>query len=596
MKKFLLILLVFALVGGGVFAFLHLTRVDRYLSALEADFEFDREMARVLIEHAGEPKVQQGLVAAIKRRARWGYVPHSMEPADYDFIEQACRSNPPPADEAMIDVMARLHARHGDGLQHCFPGFDKDPRITAAYLKILTGEMQNTKTNTDGYLGVVEEIIRRGPPLNQKFIDAMVYAAGTLHIKPAEEYLNGLGADPLLGAGLDEFLLKTAKSKYNKGLAFLTRQYTRHPPAARPELADAVANMYVHWTSPSTGESQKLGNYMRKALEDLVMSIPGGAEHIRKRADSTPADSPERESIKKLIARIAPTDSEASQLISDTAQYTANLDRSAISLKFEPDKRQKAALNALLRLSGDILPLLRKTYLSSYDWGKLQVCARVMAQRDPLMLAKATINQLRNYKQFTQEAAKDKRLDRKFLNRYGLPAAAGLQALRPIKGKPPVDYAFMHALSSFDQSFAQYATEALKERLDRDRFVSALFAFLALKTSYSGYEVEIYEKALQSYPNNSAAIAANLEKMIQTAGGKPDHVPWIHKVIAFRVLQKNGKPVARKAVEKYQGDPTGYNHTTFRVDEQGKRRDEHLVRISFADMVRDTLKALDSRK
>ncbi|MBN2496500.1 MAG: hypothetical protein JXR96_18040 [Deltaproteobacteria bacterium] len=594
MKKALVVLFILALAAGGGFAFLHLTRVDRYLAALGENIDFDREMAAVLSQHAGEEKVQQGLVAAIRRRAQWGYVPQSLEPADYDFIEQACRSHPPKAEGEMIEIMARLNARHGDALKHCFPGFDQDPRITSAYLSLLKGEMMKADILTDGYENVVKEVVRRQPPVNRDLIDAMIHAAGTLNIHPADDYLDGLGADPHLSAGLDAFLLTTAKTKYNKGLAFLKEQYTRHPPAARPELADAVADMYVHWASPGAGESQEFIDSMRKALEELALAIPGAAEQIRKRADESPKDSGERRSLKQLVARIAPTDSEVIQLIADAGEYMEDPDRSAIDLKFEPNKRQNDALTALLRLSDEILPSLKSTFLSSYDWGKLQVCARVMAAKNPAMLAQATIDQLRNYEQLTRDAAKD--IDQNFLRRYGLPAAAGLQALKPIKGKPEVDYAFMHALSSFDQRFAQYATEALRERLDRDRFVGALFAFLALKTSYSGYEVEVYEKALQSYPDSSAAIAVNLEKMLQAAGGKPDHVPWIHKVIAFRVLQKSGQPVARKAVEKYQGDPTGYSHVTFRVDEQGEHRDEHLHRISFADMVRATLKALDGRK
>jgi hypothetical protein len=335
---------------------------------------------------------------------------------------------------------------------------------------------------------------------------------------------------------------------------------------------------------------------MLKASIGLALALPGAAGHLRERLKSAPKDSNERQALEKLIAKVAPTDSDVRHLIAEAAEYRDDPDYSPIGLDFKPNPKQKEALASVLRLSKKTAPALKDIYLSSYDWGISHVSARALAQKDPVMLAKATIIQLRNYNQFYKEMISGPADIKKLLYHYGVPAAAGLLALRPIKGNAEVDYTFMQTLSCLDQQFAQYATAALKERLERDKFVAALFSFLALKTSYSMYEVDVYKKALLSYPDSSAAIADNLELLLKAAGGNPAKVPWIHKVIALSCLIENGKPAARQTVEKYKGDPGGYTYVEYRLDADGKRQDEHLTRKRFADLANETLRALASRK
>ncbi len=72
-----------------------------------------------------------------------------------------------------------------------------------------------------GYEELVAEIVRRKTPASQELISAMIHAAGVLSIDSAEKYLDGLGPDPRLSAGLEKFLLETSKTQSDKGLHFL---------------------------------------------------------------------------------------------------------------------------------------------------------------------------------------------------------------------------------------------------------------------------------------------------------------------------------------------------------------------------------------
>jgi hypothetical protein len=154
----------------------------------------------------------------------------------------------------------------------------------------------------------------------------------------------------------------------------------------------------------------------------------------------------------------------------------------------------------------------------------------------------------------------------------------------------------MRALSCPDGVISEFAASTLKKRLDRDKFVDALFAFLAQKTSYSLWEVEAYEKALTSYPNTSQPIADNLSKLLEAVDGRPQAVPWIYKVIGLRSLAKAGKPGARPVVEKFLADTGGYVHVRTPILPDGSQGKPHRTLVGFSELAQRALRTIEKNK
>ena len=148
--------------------------------------------------------------------------------------------------------------------------------------------------------------------------------------------------------------------------------------------------------------------------------------------------------------------------------------------------------------------------------------------------------------------------------------AAGLLALESEGRATTRIHPLILALSIPVREFSERASGTLRELLNASEFADALFGFLAVREEYLVSEVDVYRKALTAYDGVSPAIEANLTRLLAAAGGVPERVPWILKVIGISALASVGGATALPLLGQYARDTGSYREFSSRSDDSGR--------------------------
>jgi PAS domain S-box-containing protein len=374
-KKVLVVVLVLVLLGGAAGLWWHLGRVGRSLDSVAEGVGFDYAMGEELVRHAKDDRVWPAFRKWLSKVSQPGYQPPYEEQGSsltniLEAMKQVCQANPPKLDDAAVRELALASTGFvsREAANACLPGFDSDPRVEAVYMDIMLNRIGKATSRAPGDEVVLKEILRRNPPTTQALIDAMVHAAAANTYKPAKEYLAGLGADPRLTASYEKFLIATSKERYPKGLSFLKKEYERLPPAPRPELADAVAKIYVKFCPPGTAvATDKYVRWTLKATVDLARVLPGAGERVRQLAAQAKPGR-EQQSLKKLAAAIAPREDEVALLLR-RLPMAPQLKGPAINFPFQPGPEHQQVLDTLTNMRPTAARTIHAAYLGPWTGG-----------------------------------------------------------------------------------------------------------------------------------------------------------------------------------------------------------------------------------
>ncbi|MBL8956631.1 MAG: hypothetical protein JNK82_38000 [Myxococcaceae bacterium] len=140
----------------------------------------------------------------------------------------------------------------------------------------------------------------------------------------------------------------------------------------------------------------------------------------------------------------------------------------------------------------------------------------------------------------------------------------------------------------------QLVVKVKKKLLEQraDVLVPALFALLAHRESFSPDEVEAYQRLLADCPGSGPVTARELAKALESAGGRPEAVYWLAKLLALRHLTTVGGGAAEKAVvAKFVADASGYDDVRIKYV-NGKETSREPTRVAFAGLAAEAMKQL----
>jgi hypothetical protein len=168
----------------------------------------------------------------------------------------------------------------------------------------------------------------------------------------------------------------------------------------------------------------------------------------------------------------------------------------------------------------------------------IRAAAEVLAQGKPAALAEIAVQGIVPMEPMARAFQSNDEVDMTAYGTVGRRVAHALIQLEVYGAAAKNSLPFMLALSVPDAAFSTHASAALRRTLSSDQFADALFRFLAQRESFAVWEVDLYEDALTSFDGVGPAITRNLRRLLEEAGGQPQKVSWIHKVIGLSALRR----------------------------------------------------------
>jgi hypothetical protein len=256
-----------------------------------------------------------------------------------------------------------------------------------------------------------------------------------------------------------------------------------------------------------------------------------------------------------------------------------------------PDMRDVALL---LAAGGPAFPAVAAQYRTARHPRVITAAAYVLTTAAPQLLSATVMDRIEQFRPLALSFVKAKTgFDRAAYALEGGRVAAGLLALREHGSASSRIHPLILALSIPEPGFSKYASDTLRETLDADEFADALFGFLAVRDRYLVTEVDIYRSALVSYDGVAPAIEANLTRLLTTARGRPESVPWILKLIGISALGEVGESGARAVLGRYASDRATYLEILTESDDP-EEEPERAVTKRFDDLVRSALDRIEA--
>jgi hypothetical protein len=257
-------------------------------------------------------------------------------------------------------------------------------------------------------------------------------------------------------------------------------------------------------------------------------------------------------------------------------------------------RRDMRDVALLLEAGGPAFPAVAAQYRTARHPRVITAAAYVLTTAAPQLLSATVMDRIEQFRPLALSFVKAKTgFDRAAYALEGGRVAAGLLALREHGSASSRIHPLILALSIPEPGFSKYASDTLRETLDADEFADALFGFLAVRDRYLVTEVDIYRSALVSYDGVAPAIEANLTRLLTTARGRPESVPWILKLIGISALGEVGESGARAVLGRYASDRDTYLEILTESDDP-EEEPERAVTKRFDDLVRSALDRIEA--
>lgn len=537
------VVLLTGLCGAGYWWF---TRVDRAVEAAlrgetwSLDFE-------LLTAHGDSPKVAAAAVSLTGHLGQHDCTPERLALFDAVFSTQKL-----PDAFALACVVNRCS---GVSVKKWLPY--PGAQVAKAVRHVLREEFRGSDTDPlitwleDSRAGVSEDVLV-----------AVALALGT-SAKAARYFEVGFPADgqpltaePRIPPGQDPRL--------PAALAEAVLQYGRLGPNDKrttPAIAKAAAVVKVPVTDEVIAAVARMGS---EGLEDAARAILGGAEPERVRQvigerENWAVASGRRATILEALGAGAPGDIDAIFLsvrgLDGDAWNTSEGER----LRQQTLQRSRAGVS---RMGARAVPAARK-YLSDSDAQVRALALDVLFEHDRPNFIEAVF-----------EASP--KLSYRDLDRALELAGSDDQQL------------LLH--------FAALAQPALVEKVKAELLkrpaavlVPSMFALMARRESFSPEEVAAYQHLLAECPGSGPATATALAKALDGAGGDPERVYWLTKLLGLKHLSTTGGGAAEKAVvAKFLADGSGYDYVriTYR---NGKEVSREPTRVTFASLATEAM-------
>jgi len=165
-----------------------------------------------------------------------------------------------------------------------------------------------------------------------------------------------------------------------------------------------------------------------------------------------------------------------------------------------------------------------------------------------------------------------------------------LKAVIAMVGPKPDPRLYFALMAS--PGFAREAATALKATLPPAEITRAIFEHLAIGTSFGVGEVQTYVGMLGT--DAAPTVSASLEDALAKAGGKPESVYWLAKIVGLRALASGGGAKQRATVEKFVADRSTY------IDERTETKGTQVTKKEtdtkyFSTMAQEALAEIDAR-
>jgi hypothetical protein len=324
----------------------------------------------------------------------------------------------------------------------------------------------------------------------------------------------------------------------------------------------------------------------------FLTEIAGGGSPAKAGAKALLAEQKKvlEQSWKQILARWK----EASP--SEVSKYSLGTSPMVAAGNQSPSRVEKREIAALEKTGEEPLPPLLKLYRSTRNWRVIRAAAEVLARGKPAALAKIAVQELVPMEPMARVFQNGEKVNMTDYGTAGRRVAHALIQLEVHGAAAKNPMPFMLALSVPDAAFSTHASAALRRTLSSDQFADALFRFLAQRKRFAVWEVDLYEDALTSFKGVGPAITRNLGRLLEEAGGKPQKVSWIHKVIALNSLRDVGDATAVATLRDFARDPGTYSYVVTTVDSEGRKRGARNTTKRFSELAQAALDEIAKRK
>jgi hypothetical protein len=376
---------------------------------------------------------------------------------------------------------------------------------------------------------------------------------------------------------------------------------TRAPAPQEERLAEALLSQCVHRSAPP------------KPVDDGCVHLGlawGAAWAARLRT----AASQETSNVDVVRTLLSAHERESTRTWQSVIADWSEADPTAVDRRVDPGRGERVSamttsayqtrfgrrdardVALLLAAGGSAFPAVEAQYRSTRHPGVMTVAAFVLSKGSPQRLSSAVMDRIEHFRPLALSFVRDRtNFDGAAYYAEGNRVAVGLLALEE-KGRAPTRiHPLILALSIPEPGFTKYASAALRETLDADEFADALFGFLAVRDRYLVSEVNVYRQALTSYEGVAPAIEANLARLVAAAGGRPERVPWILKLIGISALGKVGGSSARRVLDQYASDTDSYLEFSVPEDDPDPDAPAERVEKRFDALVASAIDEIDSR-
>ncbi len=560
-----------AFVGAALYAYVDATHVSGLIERASAanSFEEDPYAWDSLVDIAGDERAQQIFRAETQAMAaRPASTVDATAVRDrlwmFGWVLSLAQD-----DEALFADLATLHAKFGTQnsdvrtqLQSLIPDLESNARVAAAMLDHAVDFAAAASWNDD-QRSHMQRLLR-------------------------EIELRDVGDDPRLVAAAADMLLQVGPGSplQRAASAIVERDATSAAgplatalvrAAERGQVLDAAVfaqvGAWILAQPPAADEAyiRALTHHCSAMASDICLDLaeslgPDGLERLRTMAGEDEqlaafaatietfygdSDSSER--------RLALIDAVARGLAED-GRWQANTKNtsSRMAAELAPSRPRERAVAAFMAMDDDVLPFLTDLYLAYDNRAVANLCARVLAAREPAGLAAALDVRIGELAPLAARFVRGRGRPSEDYFHAGDSVAEGLRALADSADTENLEAPFFAALSLADTAFSDFALVVLRDRLGAERFADGIFQALASRDDITPEDVERFGAALASYANGSPAITRNLARLLEEADGNPQRVPWAAKVIGLEALREVGTAEALPVVDQFRTDATRF--------------------------------------
>ncbi|MDP6951877.1 MAG: hypothetical protein QGF53_03865, partial [Alphaproteobacteria bacterium] len=520
-------------VGAALYAYWDASYVSSLIERASAEnsFEDDPYAWDSLVDIADDARAQQIFRAEIQAMAA-----RPVTPADTTAVRDrlwmfAWALKLADDDDALFADLAALQAKFGTRnsdvrvqLQSLIPDLETNARVAAAMLDHAVDFAAAASWNDDES-SHMQRLLREIEVRDAGDDPRLVAAAATMLLQvgsgsPLQRAASAIVENDATGAAAPLAAALVAAAERGQVLDAATFEQVGVLILAQPPAADeAYIRALAHHCTGAAGDicldlAEALGADGLERLRTIAGEDEQLAAFVALIDMYHGGDSSER--------RLALIDAVARGL-AEGGRWPANTKNtgSRMAAELAPSRQRERAVAAFMAMDDDVLPFLTDLYLAYDNRAVANLCARVLAARQPGGLAAAVEARI----------AELVPLARRFVRGGGRPSEAyfhagdsvaeGLRALADSDDTAILKVPFFATLSLPDTAFSDFALVVLRDRLEADPFTDGMFQAVARRDDITPEDLERFGAALASYADGSPAIARNLATLLEAAGGNP---------------------------------------------------------------------------